>query len=409
MALLTDAKARNIKPNDKPVAHGGVPGLRLLPSKTKGHGRWELRFVSPLTGKRRDAGLGGYPAIGLAAAREKAEAMRELLALGIDPLSQAALETAVAKNKKIPTFEKAMLATLEVRRLTWKNEVTATVRWLGRIQKHASDLLPLQVDAISPEHIKATLQPIWANQPDTARKLKTAIAQIMDWAEAHDFIESSPMQKALKQLGDVHKTAISHQPAMPFQQVPSFVREHLYPTDTATQNLILFVILTTVRSANARHATWAQIDFQRKVWTVPAESMKSKKHEGHSLEVPLSTAALAVLESMLGKHPELIFPSPRKEVAMSDMSATSFLRNRNAPSDIQGRTATLHGFRSSFKNWALEETDFSDELSEAALAHAVGNRVRRAYARTSQLEQRRALMTQWADFVMSVCSQKVYK
>ncbi|QLI82677.1 integrase arm-type DNA-binding domain-containing protein [Chitinibacter fontanus] len=398
MAILTDAKARNIKPTDKPLAHGGVPGLRLMPSKTKGQGRWEMRFVSPVTGKRRDAGLGSYPSVGLAEARDKAEAMRECIALGRDPLEDA--RTALVTKKESPTFEQAMDATLKVRRLTWKNEANASVRWLGRIQKHASPLLAMRVHDIEPEHIKAVLQPIWATQPDTARKLKTAIAQVLDWSEAHDYIKASPIPKALKQLGDFCTVATVHQPAMPYSHIPIFVDEHLYPADRVTQHLILFVILTAVRSANARFATWEQVDLKRKVWTIPAAAMKSKKNEGIALEVPLSSHALSILELMRGAHPVLIFPSPRKQVALSDMSTTSFLRTRNAPSDVAGRIATLHGFRASFKNWALEETDYADELSEAALGHAIGSRVRRAYARTSQLDFRRELMQKWSDFVM---------
>jgi integrase len=292
-----------------------------------------------------------------------------------------------------------MLETLKIRRLTWKNDQAATVRWLGRIQKHAAPLLALPVNTISPEHIKAILQPLWASKPDTARKLKTAINHVLNWSEAHDFIEHSPMPKALKQLGDVHKAPITHQPSMPYPLIPEFVKHHLLPALSVTQNLILFVILTAVRSANARYATWDQFDLKNKIWTIPPEAMKSKKHEGAQLEVPLSQGALIILEQMREMHPTIVFPSPRKGAVLSDMSTTSFLRAKNAPSDIKDRLATLHGFRSSFKNWSLEKTTFSDELSEVALGHVVGSRVRRAYARTHQLDQRRELMEEWSNYV----------
>lgn len=302
MALLTEAKARNIKPTDKPIPHGGVAGLRLMPSKTKGRGKWVLRFVSPVTGKRRDAGLGSYPVVGIAEAREKAEAMQLQISKHIDPIEDA---------------KAALVLTLPIR---------------------------------------------------------------------HTFIADV--------LGKSLERKPTHQPMMRFDAIPGFVSEFLIAGTSTTQNLILFTILTAVRSANARAASWAEFDLANGIWSIPSEKMKVDK----PLRLPLSTGVLAILERQRGLHPVLVFPSPR-ELILSDMAMTSFLRKHNAPSDVEGRTATAHGFRSSFKIWAVEAGHL-DELSEIALGHSVGNKVSRAYRRTDQLDQRRPMMHAWSDFVV---------
>ncbi|WP_373975523.1 tyrosine-type recombinase/integrase [Chitinibacter sp. SCUT-21] len=393
MALLTEAKARNIKPTDKAISHGGVPGLRLIPSKAKGHGRWELRFVSPLTGKRRDAGLGSYPTIGIAAAREKAEAMRLLISQGIDPIEQAKEAAKLAAPIK-HTFQSAALAALPDLQTRWKAE-SSTVRWMGRMTNHIFPMIgDVKIEMLTVDHVAAVLRPIWTRQPETASKVKHDIGLVLRWCKARKLVEDIVSTDVADVLGKALERKPTHQPMMPHEHIPNFVKDCLLGNASVSKNLMLFTILTAVRSANAREAVWTEFDFTTGVWSIPASKMKTDK----PLRLPISSGVMDILIQQQGLHPELVFPSPRGLV-LSDMAMTSLLRKTNAISDVEGRSATAHGFRSAFKIWAVEE-GYLDELSEIALGHSIGTKITRAYRRTDQLEQRRVMMQAWSDYVL---------
>lgn len=412
MAILSDAKARNIKPGDKPLPHGGVTGLTLMPSMTKGRGKWVLRYVSPVTGSRRNAGLGSYPEIGIAEVGRQGVSIRELLAQGKDPLEE---KKASAKAPKTPDF--ATAATLVHSQLQpgWKNPKHGQ-QWINTITQYALPKLgTLPLNEIQPSHIAEALRPIWLSKPETASRLKQRLHVVMAWGWAHGHCAANPVDVVEHLLPQQPSKAqrIEHQPAMPWKEVPAFIKAYLrLEGQDQTRPMLELLILTAARSGEIRGMRWEEVDFEKAVWTVPAERMKAKQLH----RVALSRQALALIrehrvawerdeevhvrtiaEEEEGKACGLVFPSPRDRVMLSDMVLTAFLRRVKASSDTPGRIATAHGFRSSFRDWCSEK-GYPRDLAERALAHTVSNKVEAAYHRTDLLDQRRPMMQAWADF-----------
>lgn len=397
MALLTDTKARNLKPDDKAIAHGGVTGLTLHPSTAKGRGNWVLRYVSPVTGKRRNAGLGIYPEISIAEAGKHGQSMRELLAKGLDPLDHKRMEN---NKPTIPTFAEAARQVHSSLKDGWKNPKHEK-QWLKTLEDYALPAIGhLTVDMLTPSHFANLLKPIWISVPDTAKRVKQRMHAVMDWAWAHEYCNSNPV-KVVHKLLPIQPTKdehAKHHPAMDWRHVPSFVHQHLSKIDQfdAGKSLMLFVILTGCRSKEAREMTWDEINWDKSVWLIPATRMKAKQTH----RVPLSKQAVALLKNMIGLHSSLVFPSPQKQVPLSDMALTSFLRRVKAPSTTPGRYATAHGFRSTLRDWCSEQ-GYPRDLAERALAHKVENKVEAAYHRTDLLDQRRPMMDAWAEFIVN--------
>ena len=401
MALLTDTKARHIKPNDKPISHGGVTGLTLHPSSTKGRGKWVLRYVSPVTQKRRNAGLGSYPEVSIAEAAKLAQTMREQLSAGDDPLE---LKKAETTKIVIPTFEEAARKVHTELLPGWRNKKHAR-QWISTLEQHvfpAMGTVPL--DAITPANVADVLRPSWMTIPETAGRVKQRIHKVMQWAWAHGFCSANPVDVVDHLLPQQVSASIrtEHQPAMPWKVIPLYIASRVYTEDryNVTLGLLLFVILTACRSGEAREMEWCEIDFKRQIWTIPPGRMKG----GVRHRVPLSTQALELLEQMRGLHETLVFPSPRKQTVLSDMVLTSFLRKTKAISDTQGRFAVAHGFRSSFRDWCSEQ-HYPHDLAERALAHTIRNKSEAAYHRTDLLNERRPMMQAWGDYVMSAISK----
>ncbi|EEW1783243.1 tyrosine-type recombinase/integrase [Escherichia coli] len=401
MALLTDTKARHIKPNDKPISHGGVTGLTLHPSSTKGRGKWVLRYVSPVTQKRRNAGLGSYPEVSIAEAAKLAQTMREQLSAGDDPLE---LKKAETTKIVIPTFEEAARKVHTELLPGWRNKKHAR-QWISTLEQHvfpAMGTVPL--DAITPANVADVLRPSWMTIPETAGRVKQRIHKVMQWAWAHGFCSANPVDVVDHLLPQQVSASIrtEHQPAMPWKVIPLYIASRVYTEDryNVTRGLLLFVILTACRSGEARAMEWCEIDFKRQIWTIPPGRMKG----GVRHRVPLSTQALELLEQMRGLHETLVFPSPRKQTVLSDMVLTSFLRKTKAISDTQGRFAVAHGFRSSFRDWCSEQ-HYPHDLAERALAHTIRNKSEAAYHRTDLLNERRPMMQAWGDYVMSAISK----
>ncbi|KFK95668.1 MULTISPECIES: tyrosine-type recombinase/integrase [unclassified Serratia (in: enterobacteria)] len=397
MALLTDTKARNIKPGDKPLPHGGITGLTLHPSNSKGHGKWVLRYVSPTTKKRRNAGLGSYPEISIAEAGKQAHAMRDQLSNGVDPLE---FKKVVAADKPvIPTFTDASRQVHMDLLPGWKNDKHGK-QWIATLEQYAFPSIgSLPLDTITPAHMAEVLRPIWLSIPETASRVKQRLHAVMAWGWAHGHCVANPVDVVTHLLPQQPSKAIrtEHQPAMPWRDIPNFVAVHLRNARRCdlTRSLLELLILTACRSGEARGIQWSEIDFKAAIWTIPAERMKA----GIIHRVPLVPRAVELLEGMKGLHDELVFPSSRNQSLLSDMVLTSFLRRVEAPSDTPGRVATAHGFRSSFRDWCSEQ-GYPRDLAERALAHTVKNKVEAAYHRTDLLEQRRPMMEAWADFVL---------
>lgn len=394
MAILSDTKARNIKPDDPQLAHGSVTGLVLVPAKTKGHGKWVLRFVSPSSGKRRNAGLGTYPDIGIAHAGKLAAAMREQIMAGIDPLEAKKIETTAPE---VPTFKDAAIALHKELLPGWKNQKHGQ-QWINTLTEYAFPAIgTLQLNEIQPRHIADVLRPIWLSKAETAGRIKQRLHAVMSWGWAHGHCIANPVgvvnHLLPQQPGKAART--EHQPAMPWREIPKFITYHLRSTGRhdVTRPMLELLILTATRSGEVRGMRWSEVDLVAATWTIPSERMKAKQ----SHRIPLSDRAVKILKNQQGMHDELIFPSPRAQVELSDMVLTSFLRRVQAASDTPGRVATAHGFRSSFRDWCSEQ-GYARDLAERALAHSVSNKVEAAYHRTDLLEQRRPMMMAWENF-----------
>lgn len=401
MALLTDTKARHIKPDDKPISHGGVTGLTLHPSSSKGRGKWVLRYVSPVTQKRRNAGLGSYPEISIAEAAKLAQTMREQLSAGDDPLE---LKKAETTKVVIPTFEEAARKVHAELLPGWRNKKHGK-QWISTLEQHVFPTLgTVSLDAITPANVADVLRPSWMTIPETSGRVKQRIHKVMQWAWAHGFCSANPVDVVDHLLPQQVSVSIrtEHQPAMPWKVIPLYIASRVYTEDryNVTRGLLLFVILTACRSGEARALEWCEIDFKRKIWTIPPGRMKG----GVRHRVPLSQQAIGLLEQMRGLHETLVFPSPRKQTVLSDMVLTSFLRKTKAISDTQGRFAVAHGFRSSFRDWCSEQR-YPHDLAERALAHTIRNKSEAAYHRTDLLNERRPMMQEWGDYVMSAISK----
>jgi integrase len=247
----------------------------------------------------------------------------------------------------------------------------------------------IPVNELRPQDFANCLKPIWLVKPETASRIKQRCDAVMISCAALGFVVAGPVGVVAalfpKQPGK--RERVEHQPALPWRHIPEFVRDllHAGPT-TDTKSMLEFLILTVARSGEVRMMTWDEVDFGKAVWTIPALRMKAKVAH----RVPHSTRAITILKSRQSASREqgaLVFPS-RKNTLISDMTLTKFLRDHSVRSDVAGRVATAHGFRSGFRDWASEH-GYPRDLAERALAHTVRNATEAVYHRTDLLEQRR--------------------
>ena len=399
--MLRDVTAKAIKPNDKPIPDGTVTGLRLHPTKTKARGAWKLRFVSPETGERRDMGLGVYPDISINEARRLANKARSQIALGIDPISARTNDkktTLIEAN--ILTFADAAEKVFANSKAGWKNK-KHQAQWINTLRTYVFPNMGHKLlSEIDVNDVAESLRPIWLTKAETASRVKQRIHHVLEWACAQQIIVGNPVNGVKHLLPKQPSTSLRVQnfPAMPWRIIPRFVEEDIGDVDNVSRNLLLFVILTAVRSGEARKATWSEFDLKQRIWTIPASRMKAQAMH----RVPLSGPVLKLLERQKQKSSkrDLVFPSPRAGGELTDMALTSFLRKHRAVSDTLGRSATAHGFRSSFRDWA-SENGYPRDYAERALAHTIKNASEAAYHRTDLLEQRRPMMESWAKHVIS--------
>ncbi len=373
---------------------GGVHGLALQVTSA-GAKSWILRMV--VGGKRREMGLGPYPEVTLAKARDKAREARELVRGGVDPIQRqreaaSALRAAVAKAL---TFDDCADSYIKAQEAGWKN-VKHAQQWRNTLATYASPVFgSLLVRDVELTHVLAALEPIWTVKNETASRLRSRIELVLDWATARGLREGSNparwrghLDKLLPMPSRVKKA--EHHAALPVGDVGAFMAR-LRDVDGMGARALEFVILTAARSGEVRGAKWAEIDLRAKVWTVPAERMKAEKEH----RVPLSEAALALLKALPKiDSAELVFPGS-KGGALSDMTLTAVTRRMKV-------NAVPHGFRSTFRDWAAERTNYPREVAEMALAHTIGDKVEAAYRRGDLFEKRRLMMADWAAFVAKV-------
>ncbi|MDA9554096.1 tyrosine-type recombinase/integrase [Emcibacteraceae bacterium] len=400
MSNLTDLKARSIKQGDGALADGTVPGLRLIPGKIKGQGKWELRFKSPVSSKRRDMGLGVYPDVSLIDARELASEARRLMREGKDPIDERKAAKSAIKRE---TFKGAAEAAYESRKAGFSN-AKHSAQWIQTIRTYALPKLgDKKVEELRASDFADMLRPIWMEKPETASRVKQRCDKVMEWCIARDLIAANPVKSVgsllPKQPGK--RERVTRHPSMPWQDVPKFVTDTLQAGGNSRSKVMLeFLILTATRSGEVREMEWSEIDIDEALWTIPAKRMRARVEH----RVPLSDRAIAILQNqkIKAEHQTLVFPSVRGKV-LTDMVLTKLLRDKQVKSDVKDRVATAHGFRSSFRNWA-SENGYSQVIAERALAHTIKNSVEWSYHRTDLLDQRRIAMDNWSVFVCGEAS-----
>jgi integrase len=399
MANLTDLKAKNIKPGDRNIPDGTIIGMRLEAGKAKGQGKWILRYVSPETTKRRDMGLGAYPMVSITEARKAASEARELIRDGKDPIEARRNDKLENKvNTQALTFEQTARMVHEDMKPAWKNPKHAT-QWITTLEMYMFPKVgSRKVKDLKAKDFADALTIIWIEKPETALRVKQRCSVVMDWCVAQEMCDGNPVSVVDKLLPKqpAARERVVHQPSMAWSEVPEFVESELRNGQNILSKLMLeFLILTAARSGEVRAMAWDEVDLNKAVWTVPAIRMKTKVEH----RVPLSVRAVEILTEQQTKadHPTLVFPSIRGKVP-SDMILTKFLRDHNIMSSETGRTATAHGFRSSFRNWA-SENGYPRDHAERALAHTISNQVEAAYHTTDLLDQRRDMMETWSQYV----------
>lgn len=372
-----------VKAATLPGVYSDGGGLTLVVSG-KGSRSWMLR--TQVAGKRRDFGLGSARDVSLAEARVRAEETRKLYKGGVDPVAKKRAERLA--RSVIPTFRDAVRAVHEEHGPTWRNEKHRK-DWLSSLERYAFAALgDLRIDAIDAPAVRDALLPIWLERPETSRRVRQRIKTVLDWAASKGFrapLDLSGLAKGLPRQPRVE----GHFAAMDYADVPAFVRRVMDAERTMGRRALLFTILTAARSGETRGATWSEIDLEAATWTIPAGRMKAGK--GHV--VPLSAPALALLRDLPeGKAGDVLFAST-KGGPLSDMTLSKIMRDMKLP-------FTVHGFRSAFKDWASETTNFPDAVSEAALAHKDADKVRASYRRTDFFKRRVELMATWGQFLV---------
>lgn len=369
-------------------ADGGGLYLRVTPA---GGRSWVFMAVEGK--KRHEIGLGAASAVPLATARRLATEMRELRALGGNP--RDALTPAQEPIKPlVQTFEAFAEDYITSVEAGWKSPVHRQ-QWRQSLRDHAQALNAVPVDQINTDHVLAALQPIWLSKPETAKRLRGRIERILDAAKARGQRPRDTMNPAMWRghlsvlLPTPTKLARGHHAALPWHDAPTFMAE-LRSRRALAARCLEFLILTAARSGEALGATWSEIDLDAQAWTIPASRMKA----GAEHVVPLSSAAVALLEALKSEH---VAPKERvfavSGAARSNMAMAMLLR-RMGRSNI-----TTHGFRSTFRDWAGDATEYPREIIEQALAHTIQSKAERAYRRGTALDRRRSLMESWAAYL----------
>lgn len=368
---------------------GGVAGLRLL-VKAGGARSWILRTT--IQGARVDVGLGAYPEVGVGEARDAAKATKASIKAGQDPRTKLTATKAVKQS-----FQACAVAYMDAHRPSWKNAKHAQ-QWENTLATYAFPRLGhMHVGAIAVADVLAVVQPIWTTKNETAVRLLNRIQLVLDYALALGYrppgmnpaMWRGNLSQLLPKPSKVNNR--QHHPALPHAQAREFLAALQSKVGTSIRCLE-FVLLTACRSGEARLATWSEIDLDKATWSIPAARMKS----GRAHRVPLSPEALALLTALprLADCP-LLFPGQKEGRPLSDMALTLVMR-RMGTTDATGVQAVPHGLRSTFRDWAAEETHTPNDVVEMSLAHALTSGTEAAYKRTDLFDKRRGLMDAWA-------------
>lgn len=401
---------------------GGVAGL-VLQISSRGTKSWLLRVM--VGGKRREIGLGGYPDVTVAGAREAAREYRKLIATGIDPVASRAeakskLAAAIASSI---TFEAAAGKYIEANEPGWKNSKHAA-QWTSTLATYAYPKIgALLLDHIETSHIVAILEPIWATKTETASRVRGRIEKVIDWAKVRGHRKGENPARWKGHLDQILPAPskvkdVQHHAALPYIQINAFVSQ-LQTLGTVTARALELTILTALRTEAVINADWSEIDLSKKIWTVPKVRMKGDKNKVKDFQCPLSDRAIEILiQTPEAKRIGFIFPGRKRNSGLSNMAMLELIADMNnarsaneQPSWVDpkenDREITVHGFRSTFRDWAADITHYQNHIVEMALQHVVSGEVEAAYRRGELLAKRTALMQDWADYIAMVTSENV--
>jgi integrase len=368
--------------------YGDGDGLFLLVSNT-GARSWVCRVQK--NGRRRDFGLGSEKKVPLALARERARTVRTQIEAGIDPIAER------RKAAGIPTFREAAAKVFAENHKSWKN-AKHTAQWLSSLEAYAFPTLgDIAVSAIDAGAIRDVLVAIWLTKPETARRVRQRISSIMDWAVAKGYCAAPISMTVINKSLPKARPKPKHHAALPYVEVPAFMQS-LRSRESVGRLAFELLILTASRSGEVRGALWSEFDIENATWTVPAERMKADKEH----VIPLCPAALSVLTKAQNYREaanDLVFPGVKAGKPLSDMTLTKICRDAAV-------NAVPHGFRSSFRDWVSEETNFDGAVAEMALAHTIESKVEAAYRRGNLFEKRRALMAAWGQYCAGTANHK---
>jgi len=376
---LTDRAVRNLKPGYH--AAGGSLYVQVTPGGSRS---WILRTL--VRGKRRELGLGSYPGVSVQEAHEHAARLRKVARSGGDPLAERDKGKAA-----VPSFEEAARSVHAAHKDGWRNTKHAA-QWLSTMQRYVFPMFgSLPVNAVESQHVMQALTPIWIKKPETARRVRQRIGLVLDWTKAHRYRTGDNPCDTIADVLPKQRDTEQHHAALVYSELPAFLTGLQKASASESIKLALeFLILTSTRTSETLLATWREIDFEAATWTIPASRMKA----GKAHKVPLSARGIEILraaEKLGGKT--YVFPTPGRDAALSNMAMAMLVRR-------MGYAVTVHGFRSAFRDWAAERTNFPRQVCEAALAHTVVG-VESAYLRSDLFEQRRELMQSWAAFACS--------
>lgn len=376
---------------EEPDMHADGGGLYL---NTKGGHRFV--FVFRWRGKRKEMGLGSAATghVSLKEARDHAEIARRQLREGVNPI-----EARRRAPKAVPTFGTFALSVIEDLAGGFSNEKHCE-QWTTSLETHASAIWKMPVNEINTEDVLGVLKPIWAKIPETASRVRGRVERILSAAKVQGYRDGENPARWRGHLDQLlpkrQRLSRGHHAAMPFGKIPAFMAE-LRTREALSARALEFLILSSTRGNETRGARWEEFDFERKIWTIPAERMKAKRPH----RVPLTPRMIAILEEVRSWHDnDFVFPGPGGEKSLSE-GAFKTLLDRMGHGDI-----TPHGFRSAFRDWASEKTHFANEVAEMALAHTIRDETEAAYRRGDLFDKRCKLMSAWGEYCASAVNRR---
>jgi integrase len=386
---LTDTEC---KAAIKPGMLGDGGGL-YLNVKSSGAKSWVVIWKQ--NGKRNEMGLGAYPTVKLAKARALAVECRQAVAEGRNPIAER-------KQEAVPSFGDCADMFLTSMEGQWRNE-KHRAQWRMTLERYASPLRAKLVSDISTDDVLKVLTPIWQSKAETASRLRGRIERVLDYAKARGWRTGENPALWRGHLKNIlparQKLSRGHHPAMPYRDVPAFMEQLPGKAAMAARGLE-FLILTAARSGEVLGSTWSEMDLENAVWTIPAKRMKAGKEH----RVPLSLRALSIVRELHETRiSDYVFPGQRPNRPLSGMAFEMLMRRMKADD------FTVHGFRSAFRDWAGDETQFSRDVAEQALAHRVGDATEQAYRRADALEKRRKLMDEWQRYCLASTAKNVIR